>query len=95
MFSHLNRLIVTLFTIGCNLANHHLKFGAFPIYAINFDGSSVEFYCFDPSIEPPTFTRGQLPNAPTGRRGCRLSVLDFQEHNTIDFIASLRPQPVL
>ena len=26
MFSHLNRLIVTLFTIGCNLANHHLKF---------------------------------------------------------------------
>lgn len=78
-----------IFSIGYDYANGRMGFGTFPIYAILCDGKSFEFFCFDSSTKPPTFTRGRPHNAPMGRYA--LSVADFGGSRTIDFIMSLRP----
>jgi hypothetical protein len=74
---------------GCDYANSQLGFGAFPIYGILCDGKSFEFFCFDSSTKPPTFSRCQHSSAPPARYA--LSVADLSGHSTMDFIASLRP----
>ena len=73
---------------GCEYTNRHLGFGAFPIYGILYDGESFEFFCFDSSTKPPTFSRyhSSLP-APR----YTLSVVGLSGHSSMDFIASLRP----
>lgn len=75
-------------TTGCDYANSHLGIGAFPIYGILCDGKSFEFFCFDSSTKPPTFSRCQHSSPPA----CyALSVADLSDCSTINFITSLRP----
>jgi hypothetical protein len=82
-------LTFSISTTGCDYANSRLGFGAFPIYGILCDGKSFEFFRFDSSTKPPTFSRCQHSSAPPARYA--LSVADLSGHSTMDFIASLRP----
>ena len=70
--------------IGCDYANSRLGFGAFPIYGILCDGKSFEFFCFDSSTKPPTFSRCQHSSAPPGRYA--LSVADLSGHSIFYFL---------
>ena len=75
-------------TIGCDCANRRLGFDNIPIYGILCDGTSFEFFCFDSSTKPPTFSR--FHDTPA----CyALSVADLgtDSDTAMNFIASLRP----
>lgn len=82
-------LTFSILTIGCDCANSHHGLGAFPIYGILCDGKSFEFFCFDSSTKPPTFSRGRYSSTPPGRYA--LPVENLYSHSAIDFITSLRP----
>ena len=60
-----------------------------PVFGILCDGKSFEFFSFDGSTSPPSFTRGCLPgDPPEFRRGLQLS--DFTLTGPARFIAELR-----
>ena len=60
-----------------------------PIFGILWDGKSFEFFSFDGSTSPPSFTRGCLPgDPPEFRRGLQLS--DFTLTGPTRFIVELR-----
>jgi hypothetical protein len=60
-----------------------------PVFGILCDGKSFEFFSFDGSTSPPSFTRGCLPgDPPEFRRGLQLS--DFTLTGPARFIVELR-----
>lgn len=83
------KLTFFVFTTGCDLANSNLGFGVFPIYGILCDGTSFEFFLFDSSTKPPTFSRCRLSSTPPGSYA--LSLADLTSSSVMDFIASFRP----
>lgn len=76
-----------MMTTGCNCANSYSGFGAFPIYCILCDGESFDFFCFDSSTRPPTFSHCQYGSA----LPARYALGDLSRHSAIDFITKLRP----
>jgi hypothetical protein len=82
-----------LISTGCDYANSRLGFSASPIYGILSDGRFFEFYCFDSSTNPPTFSRCRYSSASSlaARRGYALLVANLSCYSTMDFVASLRP----
>lgn len=74
--------------IACDWNNAMQGFDV-PVFGILCDGNSFEFFSFDGSTSPPSFTRGCLPgDPPEFRRGLRLS--DFTLTGPAQFICELR-----
>ena len=82
-------LMFLLISTECAYANSQLGSGALPIYGILCDGEFFKFYCFDPSTNPPTFSRCRYGSAPPGRYS--LFVANLSSYSAMDFIARLRP----
>ena len=75
-------------SIACDW-NNAMKGFKVPVFGILCDGKSFEFFSFDGSTAPPSFTRGCLPgDPPEFRRGLQLS--DFTLTGPARFIAELR-----
>ena len=75
--------------LACDYANDSLDFDSFPIYGILCDGHSFDFFSFDGSTKPPTFSRGIFKHDRHSFLG--LSVGYLGRRPAIDFILSLRP----
>src|SRR3954452_927933 len=75
---------------ACDWHNSQQNF-VVPVYGILCDGASFQFFLFDGSTNPHSFSRGAFPgDPPTLRRGLRLQ--DFTVTETaLPFIRSLRP----
>ena len=79
-----------LYILACDYGNERLGFSPFPIYGILCDGTSFEFFAFDGSSDPPTFSRGVFQ----GTVSKPLEILSIANYNSTletDFILSLRP----
>jgi hypothetical protein len=82
--------IQTFVETACDWNNTRLNF-AVPVYGILCDGSTFEFFLFDGSTKPYSFSRGCLSgDPPIFRNGLRLE--DFTKTETPrPFIHTLRP----
>ena len=76
--------------LACDFANYRLDFPSYPIYAVLCDGRVFEFFSFDGSTSPPTFSRGvvSIPG-PATLEG--LSLADYATTTDIHYMRSLRP----
>jgi hypothetical protein len=76
--------------LACDYANDQRDFPPSLVYGILCDGTSFEFFSFDASTTPPTFSRGIFHSTPTSIPAERLTVADYLA-SPIKFIGSLRP----
>jgi hypothetical protein len=74
---------------ACDYANSRLGFESFPIYGILCDGKSFDFFSFDGSTKPSTFSRGIFKHEGHTFKG--LTVGSLGRCSAINFILSLRP----
>jgi hypothetical protein len=77
--------------LACDFSNNHLNFPSFPIFGILCDGRFFEFFSFDGSTSPPTFSRGVFYPPNSNKPLERFSLTDYCATSDIDFICSVRP----
>jgi len=81
----LHNWLKLIYILACDYANDRNNFPSAPIYGILCDGKTFQFFSFDGSTTPPTFSRGVY------RTLHSLSLADFQSTTGIDYMRSLRP----
>lgn len=74
-------------------ANHQVGFGSYPIRGILCNGTSFEFFSFDGSTKPPTFSKGVFSRmTPSGITLSKsVDFANLQSNSATEFILSLRP----
>ncbi|KAK2467391.1 hypothetical protein APHAL10511_000626 [Amanita phalloides] len=73
---------------ACDYSNELLRFSSFPIYAILSDGASFEFFAFNGSPDPPTFSRGVFKGT-VSKQLEMLTIANYTSALEKDFIFSL------
>ena len=81
----LHNWLKLIYILACDYANDRNDFPSAPIYGILCDGKTFEFFSFDGSTTPPTFSRGVYRTLDS------LSLADFKSSTEIDYMRSLRP----